>query len=614
MSAPRERLRRLTGRLRPASSPGSGRAADDQQTRPAAAQQRTASALVDEIAAAAVAPRPARPEVTAAVATGERLATGLAWEWAQLTLDPADWHATLTESSVDLLLVEVAGPKVPGWDADQLDALVDWCANSDLPVVVWVTAGPAPRSAERSVGALATVASHVYVADPTLLPAWQDLAGDKPVAELAPAAAPQVHSPVAGGPGERRTRGACLVLDAGGPHAAFAGQLATVVAAAVKPMPTADVAVWQVEGESVNTAAIPATLQTRLVGPYDYPTVAGAIGRYHALVDAGRRDPSASWSVLEAGAAQTAVVSLPDQIAALPAEIAEHVGGAADQRALRSEIVARIRQPELRDREALRLQRAVLDGHTYGHRVDRILAGLGREPVPARRTVSAVVPTNRDHEIDNILANIGRQAHTDTELVLVLHGLTLDQADLQARAKDAGVQSLTVVEADSTLTLGACMNAGVDASSGTHVAKMDDDNFYGRHYLTDLVRAFDYTEAGIVGKWAHYVWLRSTDAVVLRYFASEHTYERRIQGGSMLFDGDVVRRLRFGDLPRAVDSDILDRAIAEGVRIYSSDRFNFVSIRGTDRHAHTWTVTDSTFMTATGRLAFYGDPRTHVEV
>ncbi|MPZ94509.1 MAG: glycosyltransferase [Propionibacteriales bacterium] len=610
MSAPKERLRRLAGRLRPGSSP----AADDQQTRQAMAQQRTASALVDEIAAAAVAPRPARPEVTAAVATGERLATGLAWEWTQLALDPADWHATLTESSVDLLLVEVAGPKVPGWEADQLVALVDWCTGSDLPVVVWVTAGPAPRSAERSVGALATVASHVYVADPTLLPAWQDLAGDKAVAELAPAAAPRVHSPVAGGPGERRTRGACLVLDAGGPHAAFAGQLATVVAAAVKPMPAADVAVWQVEGEPVNTAAIPGTLQTRLVGTYGYPTVAGAIGRYHALVDAGRRDPSASWSVLEAGAAQTSVVSLPDQIAALPAEIAEHVGGAADQRALRSEIVARIRQPELRDREALRLQRAVLDGHTYGHRVDRILAGLGREPVPVRRSVSAVVPTNRDHEIDNILANIGRQAHTDTELVLVLHGLALDQADLQARAKDTGVQSLTVVEADSTLTLGACMNAGVDASSGAYVAKMDDDNFYGRHYLTDLVRAFDYTEAGIVGKWAHYVWLRSTDAVVLRYFASEHTYERRIQGGSMLFDGDVVRRLRFGDLPRAVDSDILDRAIAEGVRIYSSDRFNFVSIRGTDRHAHTWTVTDSTFMTATGRLAFYGDPRTHVEV
>jgi hypothetical protein len=110
------------------------------------------------------------------------------------------------------------------------------------------------------------------------------------------------------------------------------------------------------------------------------------------------------------------------------------------------------------------------------------------------------------------------------------------------------------------------------------------------------------------------VWLQASGAVVLRYAAAEHTYERRVQGGSMLCHQDVVRNLRFSDLPRAIDSDILDRAVAAGVKIYSADRFNFVSIRGADRHAHTWTVADSTFMTRTGQLLFYGDPRPHVEI
>ena len=224
------------------------------------------------------------------------------------------------------------------------------------------------------------------------------------------------------------------------------------------------------------------------------------------------------------------------------------------------------------------------------------------------------MPTNRAHEIDSVLANLGRQAHDDVELVLVLHGLDLPEADLRARAAEHGVRHLTVVAADSTLTLGACLNLGIDASSGAYVAKMDDDNIYGRHYLTDLLNAVESSGAGIVGKWAHYVWLRSTGAVVLRYPDAEHTWERRIQGGSMLFEGDVVRRLRFGDLPRAVDSDILDRAIAEDVKIWSADRFNYVSVRGDDRTAHTWTVADATFLTASGRLAFYGDPRQHVEV
>jgi len=228
--------------------------------------------------------------------------------------------------------------------------------------------------------------------------------------------------------------------------------------------------------------------------------------------------------------------------------------------------------------------------------------------------VSAIVPTNRLHDIDNTFANLARQRHTDLELVLVLHGLELDHAELRKRAADVGVSQLEVVSAPSSYTLGACLNAGLDRAGGDYIAKMDDDNHYGSHYLVDLLDAFETSGAEIVGKWAHYVWLQSTGAVVLRYPDAEHTYQRRIQGGSMVFDGDLLRGLRFADLPRAVDSDILDRALADGVKVWSGDRFNYVSIRGVDRTSHTWTVDDATFLTASGRLEFYGDPRAHVEV
>ena len=48
--------------------------------------------------------------------------------------------------------------------------------------------------------------------------------------------------------------------------------------------------------------------------------------------------------------------------------------------------------------------------------------------------------------------------------------------------------------------------------------------------------------------------------------------------------------------------------------IWSADRYNYVSVRGEDNTAHTWTVEDATFMTSSGRLSFFGDPRSHVEV
>src|SRR5690606_1566575 len=313
-----------------------------------------------------------------------------------------------------------------------------------------------------------------------------------------------------------------------------------------------------------------------------------------------RSHPAAAWTALEAGAAQTAVVSLPQYREAMPPEVAEHVAAQSTEKELRGEVNARIWQTELRDREALRLHRAVLAGHTYDHRARSILGALGKTTERPSRSVSAVAPTNRAHEIGNIFDNMGRQAYPELELVLVLHGLDVDDAELQAQAADKGVKNLTIVHADKSLTLGMCMNRGIEAASGAYIAKIDDDNFYGKHYLTDLMAAFDYTDAGVVGKWGHYVWLRSTDAVVLRYPDAEHTYERRIQGGSMLIEGDLARSLKFSDIPRAVDSDFLDRAIADGVRIYSGDRFNFVSVRGSDRTSHTWQVHDVTFMTKTG--------------
>jgi hypothetical protein len=340
-----------------------------------------------------------------------------------------------------------------------------------------------------------------------------------------------------------------------------------------------------------------------------------ALGRYAVFVDAGARDPRWTWPVLEAGAARAAIVSFPDRAEALPAEIGAHVAATDDAKSLRSEIVARLRQAELRDRESAQLHRAVLDRHTYAHRVDTILEHLGRadarSPSP---TVSAVVPTNRTHEIENILGNIGRQAHAHVELVLVLHGIEPDPTEIRAKARDLGIDQLIIRSVDASRTLGACMNVGIEAAAGTHIAKMDDDNFYGRHYLTDLIRAFAYTEAGIVGKWAHFVWLRSSGAVVLRYPSAEHTYERRVQGGSMLIDGGVARKLWFSDQPRGIDSELLDRAAVEGIQIYSADRFNFVSIRDVAPETHTWKVADSTFMTSSGRLVFYGDPRTHVDI
>lgn len=335
-----------------------------------------------------------------------------------------------------------------------------------------------------------------------------------------------------------------------------------------------------------------------------------AAGGYRAQI-IGRSDNGQD--VLAAAAAGTPLFAAREVHERLASELQGYVTPFDDPTELRGELVAYLTQDELLDRKGHQLRRAVARSQGQRAQASSMLAGLGLAPDAAAPTVSAVVPTNRSHQLDNILANIGCQVYPRVELVLVLHGIEAP-ADLERRAAEAGVQHLVVVTADPATTLGTCMNLGVDAAGGEFIAKMDDDNIYGPEFISDLVDAADMSGAEIVGKWAHYVWLRSIDAVVLRYPDSEHRFERRIQGGSMLFAGDLVRDLRFSDIPRAVDSDILDRARAAGSEIYSADRFNFVSVRESDPHQHTWTVADVTFFTRLGRLVFYGDPRAHVTV
>lgn len=556
---------------------------------------------------------PARPGLRVAVAAAPRLARALAWEWTQTGLDPAADASDLGD--IDLLLVEVHSGVVPGWGAPagRVAELAAAAQGRSVPVLVWVTAA---SSDPESAAALMPFVAAVFVADPSAVAKWRERWPDAVVDALAPAASPRLHSPAHGGTGAKRAGEVAVVIDESPLDDAAVAGLERLLVPATESPALPRVHAWRSrlgKRDGRSEAVLPETVKDVVAGATVTDLAEPVADHYRVVVDAARCAPDSSWTLVEAGAAQTTVVTLPEYRAALAEDLAEHVGTADQPEAFGREIVIRAAHPEFRDREALRLHRAVLAGHTLGHRADAMLAAIGRPVPPPDRSVSIVVPTNREHQLDNVLANVGRQAHRDLELILVLHGLGLDHTDLRARAAEQGIDRLQVLDADASLPLGALMNLGVDVAAGRYTAKMDDDNYYGRHYLTDLVNAFDGTDAGIVGKWAHYVWLRSSDAVVLRYENFQNRYHQWVQGGSIVVRSDLAKDLRFSDIPRAVDTDFLNRAWAGGVRTYSADRFNFVSVRGADRAQHTWKVTDSEMMVGGARVCFYGDPRSQVE-
>jgi hypothetical protein len=352
-----------------------------------------------------------------------------------------------------------------------------------------------------------------------------------------------------------------------------------------------------------------------IVGNLPYERMLAAYTSYKVFLNVNSVTTSPSMCarrLFELSAAQTAVVSGP--AASVEGFFGDDLTVVNDAEQTRAELSVLLRHGEFRERRALRAHRRVFDEHLYTHRVDTVLEVAGVPVTVPDRSVTVVVPTNRPARLDNVFDFVGRQLHEQIQLVLVPHGFEVPEAELNRRAKEAGVDELVVRVADSAMTLGTCMNLGLDAADGEFVAKMDDDNWYGPHYLRDLVRAFSYTDADVVGKWAHLVHLQGSGATLLRFPEAEHRYVKLVQGGTIVARRSTAVRLRFDDLPRRVDTTFLGKVAAAGGRVYSADRFNFVSVRLADAGAHTWQITEEQMLAGRADLLFYGEPYTHAEV
>src|SRR5690625_2723992 len=122
-----------------------------------------------------------------------------------------------------------------------------------------------------------------------------------------------------------------------------------------------------------------------------------------------------------------------------------------------------------------------------------------------------LVSTNRQQQLDHVMDTAIRQRGVKKQLVLLTHGFEADKDLLREQAIEGGLDDVVFLTADATLPLGACLNRLADAADGEFVAKIDDDDIYGEHYLADQAYALVYSGADVVGKQAHFVYLEGAE-------------------------------------------------------------------------------------------------------
>lgn len=238
-----------------------------------------------------------------------------------------------------------------------------------------------------------------------------------------------------------------------------------------------------------------------------------------------------------------------------------------------------------REAYCMAIRRTAFERHGARRRWSSIARDNGFWSAPAA-AVSVVVATRRPELVPRICEQVARQDWPRVELVLGLHGVPRDDPRVdEIEATFPG--PLVVAEVPADRSFGEMLNDLCSMASGELLAKMDDDDWYSSHHVTDLVHAAEYSRADLVGSGAEFMYLEALDLTVRRHQTHGHRYANRVPGASLLLSAGTLRSAGgWRPIPRGVDTALAQAIIDSGGSIYRSHGLGIMVYRAAE--GHTW--------------------------
>ncbi|MTI48990.1 MAG: glycosyltransferase [Firmicutes bacterium] len=250
---------------------------------------------------------------------------------------------------------------------------------------------------------------------------------------------------------------------------------------------------------------------------------------------------------------------------------------------------------DYRDKLSLLGQREVFNKHTYKDRFEKILDKVGikykKDTTPG---VSIITSTIREENMENVFKNFNSQNYSKKELIVILNNNSMDIE--KWRNKASIYKNIKIYRIDEKESLGKCLNFGIEKSKFNYVSKFDDDNYYAPNFLTDLMNAFKYTKADIVGKLSYYVYFEGSKTLAIRCVKKENRYIDFLSGSALIINKKVFNKVKFSNETIGEDTKFLKDCIKNNFKLYSADRFNYVCIRKPTAKNHTWKVPEKTML------------------
>lgn len=441
---------------------------------------------------------------------------------------------------------------------------------------------------------------YVFTTDADIVERYRSDLGHDRVAAMAFAAQPLLHNPI-GRPTGPLTSICFAGAWRGKKYPGRAERLTTLLGAAKQ---AGELVIYDREPAQYEQGeGFPEQFHQHIRGTLSYREMIDEYRRHACFLNVNTVEDSStmmSRRVFEILACRTPVVSTPS--AAIERMLGDVVLTPSGRTATNDAIERIVDDIDHRDRLGQLGYRTVMGSHTYQHRVAEAFDALGRPgfPPPDEPSIDVICVSARPEYLRQALDNYRRQSYPNARLVFVTNSDDFDRGAVESAV--AEFDRAVVLHMPPDLTLGECLNAALEVSDAEFFAKFDDDDRYGAHYLSDMVLATRFAHASVYGKRTFHAHVESIDSTVVRHEGHEFRYSSLVMGGTLLVRRRDIGDLRFEAVVRGTDTRFLRSCSERGLRIFSTDRFNYLMTRRATAAHHTWQITDDEFMSTSRRL------------
>lgn len=210
-----------------------------------------------------------------------------------------------------------------------------------------------------------------------------------------------------------------------------------------------------------------------------------------------------------------------------------------------------------------------------------------------KESVSIITCTRKPHFLRNVFKNYSNQLWRNKELIIILNSDEIDMNRWKRKAET--YQNVHIYQLPEETSLGHCYNFAINQASFDYIATFDDDDYYAPHYLTDLMYAFQYSNADVVGKLAYFVYFEEIDTFALRNPMQDYKYldaHSFLDGGNKIVKRDVYNQVQYRDVTNLEDVYFSQDCMSKGFTLFSADKYNLVYYRRANKDNHTWKEKD----------------------